>query len=279
MSATRTSSSSGKKEHLDNSANNSVWHEMTLYNSQHEDCMVSSHNTNNGQMLQYIDRDEAPHPEVTQYMLSSRMPSMSNFETPLLPDSPQSRHMPTHSSSHTPNQNYISSPLNPKSPISSLAFPQTNLHYQLQSCQSMQFNCMASEDSQVLTASNITSLPSGQHGSMILYCLATEGDHGLLVLPRPLPNRNSVSGRCSCLTAHNYNSAPSISEAMDNVSESQLAHNLEISCTRLCKYQPKFNSECNLHAPCKQGLIIGPKRYIKVKVRPPPSIEDCQSAH
>lgn len=177
---------------MDNSANNSVWHETTLYDSQREDRMVSPRDTDNGQTLQYVDRDEAPHPEVTQYMLSSRTPSTSNFETPLLPDSPQSRHTPTHSLSHTPNQNYISSPLNPKSPISSLAFPQTNPRYRSQSRQSMQFNRVASEDSQVLAASNITSPPSGQRGSIILYRLAAEGDHGPLVPPRPLPNRDSV---------------------------------------------------------------------------------------
>ncbi|KAG1867668.1 beta-glucan synthesis-associated [Suillus subluteus] len=192
MAAERTSSSSGEKEQLHSSANNPVWHETT-FDSQREDRMVSPRDTDDGQTVQYVDRDEARHPEVTPYMLSSRTPSTSNFETPLLPpDSPQSRHTPTHSLSHNANLNYISSPLNPNPPISSPGSPQTNSRYRSQSRQSMQFNRVASEDSQVLAVPNVASLPSAQRGSMILYRLAAGDNRGPLVPPRPLPNRDSV---------------------------------------------------------------------------------------
>lgn len=198
MAAERTSSStasgsSGEKEHLEDSTNNPVWHDTTFFGSQREDRMVSPRVTEDGQTVQYVDRDEAQTPEVAQYMLSSRTPSTSNFETPLLPpDSPQPRQAPTHSLSHSINQNYISSPLNPNPSSSSPGSPQLNSRYRSQSRQSMQFNRVASEDSQVLAANNIASPPSGQRGSMILYRLAAEDNYGPLARPKPLPNRDSV---------------------------------------------------------------------------------------
>ncbi|KAG2335923.1 hypothetical protein BDR05DRAFT_953716 [Suillus weaverae] len=85
MVAERTSSSTsnGEKEHLDDSINNSVWHDTTFFGSQREGRMASPRDTEDGQTVQYIDRDEAQTPEVAQYMLSSQTPSTSNFETPL----------------------------------------------------------------------------------------------------------------------------------------------------------------------------------------------------
>lgn len=190
MSAERTSSSGS--EHLDDSTNNSVWHETTFIDAQREDRMASPHDAND-QIVQYVDRDEARRPEVTQYMLSSQTPSTSNFETPLLrSDSPQSTHTPTRPLSCNANLNYVSSPLNPNFSISSPASPQSYSRHRSQSRQSMQFTRVASEDSQVLAAPNTASLPSSQRGSMILYRLAAEDDRGPLIPPKPLPNRNSV---------------------------------------------------------------------------------------
>ncbi|KAG1765481.1 hypothetical protein EV702DRAFT_1204576 [Suillus placidus] len=85
MVAERTSSSTsnGEKEHLDDSINNSVWHDTTFFGSQREGRMASPRDTEDGQTVQYVDRDEAQTPEVAQYMLSSQTPSTSNFETPL----------------------------------------------------------------------------------------------------------------------------------------------------------------------------------------------------
>ncbi|KAG2335928.1 hypothetical protein BDR05DRAFT_1006328 [Suillus weaverae] len=124
MAAERTSSSTsnGEKEHLDDSINNSVWHDTTFFGSQREGRMASPRDTEDGQTVQYVDRDEAQTPEVAQYMLSSQTPSTSNFETPLLPPhSSQPRQAPTHSLFHIINQNYISSPLNPNPSTSSPA--------------------------------------------------------------------------------------------------------------------------------------------------------------
>lgn len=190
MEPERSSSSSGEKEHLENSTNNSVWHETTFFDSQREDRMVGPRDTANQQTVQYVDRDEARHQELAQDMQSSQTPSSSNFEMPLLPpDSPQSRQTPTRSLSHNANLNYISSPLNPNFSTSS---PQANPRYRSQSRQSMQFNRVASEDSQVLAASNIASLPSGQRGSMILYRIAAEDNSGPLTGPKSFPQRDSV---------------------------------------------------------------------------------------
>lgn len=193
MVAERSSSAGGEKVHLDNSINNSVWHESTFFDSQREDRMVSPAEPDDDQTAQCVDRDGARHSTVAQYMQSSQTPSTSTFETPLLPpDSPQLRQTPTHSLSHNTTLNYISSPLNPNLSHSRPGSPSTNPRFRSQSRQSIQFNRVASEDSQVLTASNITSLPVGQRGSMILYRLAAEDDRGALTRPRPLPNRDSV---------------------------------------------------------------------------------------
>jgi hypothetical protein len=116
--------------YLDDSTNNSVWHDTTFFGSQREDRMVSPRDTEDSQTVQDVDHDEAQTPEVAQYMLSSGTPSTSNFETPFLPpDSPQSRQAPTHSLSYSINQNYISSPLHPNPSTSSPSSPQLNLQY------------------------------------------------------------------------------------------------------------------------------------------------------
>ncbi|KAG0701829.1 beta-glucan synthesis-associated [Suillus ampliporus] len=188
-----SSSSSGEKEGNDSSINDSVGHETTFFDSQREDRMVSPHETDDGQTVQYVDRDEARDPAGAQYMLSSQTPSTSTFETPLLPpDSPQLRQTPTRSLSYNANLNYVSSPLNPNPSLSAPGSPQPNLRLRSQSRQSMHFNRIASEDSQVLAASNLASLPASQRGSMILYRLAVEDDRSTLIRPKALLNRDSV---------------------------------------------------------------------------------------
>lgn len=178
MMAEQSSSSSAENDPRDNSPSTSGW-------------LNESTSFDDGQPVHYLDRDEPRHPAVAQYM-HSQTPTSSTFETPLLrSDSPQFRqHTPTRSLSNNANLNFISSPLNPNPSLSSPS-SQGNLRIRSQSRQSMHFNRVASEDSQVL-ASNLTSLPPGQRGSMILYRLAGDNDRGTLTPPRTLPNRDSV---------------------------------------------------------------------------------------
>lgn len=187
-----SSSSSAENELKDSSPNNSSWlNESTSFDSHRGDRMASPHEADDGQPVQYLDRDEPRHPAIAQYMHSSQTPCSSTFETPLLPpDSPQLRQTPTRSLSNNVNLNFVSSPLNPNPSLSSPS-SQGNLRLRSQSRQSMHFNRVASEDSQVL-ASNIASLPAGQRGSMILYRLAADDDGEALTPPRSLPNRDSV---------------------------------------------------------------------------------------
>jgi hypothetical protein len=192
MAAEQSSSSSAENELKDSSPNTSGWlNESTSFDSHRDDRMVRPHGIDDAQPVLYLDRDEPRHPAVAQYMHSSQTPTSSTFDTPLLrSDSPQLRQSPTRSLSYNANLNFISSPLNPNPSLSSPS-SQGNLRFRSQSRQSMHFNRVASEDSQVL-ASNRASLPAGQRGAMILYRLTAEDDRGALTPPRALPTRDSV---------------------------------------------------------------------------------------
>ncbi|KAG9309697.1 hypothetical protein JVU11DRAFT_10371 [Chiua virens] len=119
-------------------------------------------------------------------MHSSRTPSTSSgsVDFPLLPADTQSR-TPR---SHTVSPTFVSSPLNPNTPVQQSIPPSLFPRSRTQSRQSMLINRVPSEESQALTSHRTSLTP--HRASMILYRLA--GTEGQSSLSPPSMNRNSL---------------------------------------------------------------------------------------
>ncbi|KAK7691618.1 hypothetical protein QCA50_005017 [Cerrena zonata] len=125
-----------------------------------------------------------PEERETQFT-SPQTPQTSTFESPLLPQDAREPQSPIRASSRSYSaNNFVSSPLNPKSTITSA------IRSRPVSRGSTYFNRIASEESQAL-ASQFSTMTAGNRGSMVLYRLAGEDD--ALLPPKPLHNRDSVA--------------------------------------------------------------------------------------
>lgn len=125
------------------------------------------------------DRSGASTPEDSMTPVV-RTPHTSTFESPLLP---QDSKPPSRSLSASASTHFISSPLNPHSPLGLRSRPASR--------GSTYFNRIASEESQALTAQMGPASP-GQRGSMVLYRLAQNDTNEQLVPPKMLQQRDSL---------------------------------------------------------------------------------------
>ena len=114
-----------------------------------------------------------------------RTPRTSTFESPLLSPEAREQSYPRGQTtrSSTLSNDFVSSPLNPNSPMGVRSRPASR--------GSTYFNRIASEDAQALT-SQYGSL-GGSRGSMVLYRLASDGDSDNLAPPKAFASQNRDS--------------------------------------------------------------------------------------